>query len=149
MLKNERPRIQRVAIYTMVRWLPRYLVDQFANKWFPKGFRYFGRALILSLMDEPPRRVHNLPYPNIVVRKIMAFGFAALFYGKEHILPDRRSPHRQRSDLRKQARNRAQPWSRNCLFDQDAADRFSQPVSSLYQLRAADLDQLPAVLRLG
>lgn len=64
------------------------LVDQFANKWFPKGFRYFGRALILSLMDEPPRRVHNLPYPNIVVRKIMAFGFAALFYGKEHILPD-------------------------------------------------------------
>lgn len=64
------------------------LLEQFSNKWFPRGFRYFGRAMILSLLGEAPHRVHRLPYPNIVIRKLMEWGYAGIIFSKEHILPD-------------------------------------------------------------
>ncbi|WAL49612.1 hypothetical protein [Rhodococcus pyridinivorans] len=64
------------------------ILEQFANRWFPKGTRFLGRLMILSLLDEPPHRVHRLPYPNVLIRKMMEFGFAAVVYTQEKILPD-------------------------------------------------------------
>ncbi|MCZ4587575.1 hypothetical protein O4328_28470 [Rhodococcus opacus] len=64
------------------------IIDQFSHRWFPKGTRFLGRQMILSLLDESPHRVHRLPYPNVLVRKVMEFGFAAVVYTQERILPD-------------------------------------------------------------
>ncbi|MET8427645.1 hypothetical protein [Nocardia sp. NPDC004860] len=74
------------------------LLAQFANRWFPKGTRFLGRQMILSLLDESPHRVHRLPYPNVLIRKIVEFAFAAVVYSQEQILPDPRisTPERHR-----------------------------------------------------
>lgn len=75
------------------------LIDQFANRWFPRGLRFVGRTLILSMFNDTPHRVHHLPYPNPVARKAMELGFAASVFLQEKILPDPHvsTPERHRS----------------------------------------------------
>jgi len=64
------------------------ILDQFAEKWFPKGTRFLGRKMILSLLDEAPHRVHRLPYPSALTRWTMEKGLAAVMFAQERILPD-------------------------------------------------------------
>lgn len=64
------------------------LLQQFENRWFPKGFRFIGRNLMLALIGESPHRVHKLPYPNGVVTALMQLAFRTIMFTKERILPD-------------------------------------------------------------
>jgi hypothetical protein len=64
------------------------LLEQFANRWFPKGFRWFGRNMILSMLDEPIRRTHRLKKPDPVTIKLNEFGLKMVLWGKERVLPD-------------------------------------------------------------
>lgn len=66
----------------------RAVVDQFADRWFPRGFHFAGRALIHSFFDEPVRRVHRTPVPSRGTVKVMEFGLKAVLVLQERILPD-------------------------------------------------------------
>jgi hypothetical protein len=74
------------------------LMQQFANRWFPPGFRWAGRSMILSLLDEPARRVHRLPTPHPLVVKLNELGMKAVLLAKEQLLPDPKitTPERHR-----------------------------------------------------
>ncbi|MEV7136458.1 hypothetical protein AB0N24_26740 [Arthrobacter sp. NPDC093128] len=64
------------------------IFEQFSKRWFPRGLQFLGRAMLLSLLDEPAHRVHRLPDPGFLTRKFFEFGFAAMMVAKERILPD-------------------------------------------------------------
>ncbi|MCZ4587601.1 hypothetical protein O4328_28600 [Rhodococcus opacus] len=74
------------------------LIDQFANRWFPRGARWIGRSMMLSLLDEPCRRVHRIPTPNRFTIKFFEFGFKSILWAKEKVLPDPKmtTPERHR-----------------------------------------------------
>lgn len=63
-------------------------LEQWEQRWFPRGMRWFGRKMIIALWDEPIHRVHRIPYTSTFTRKFMEFAVASLFVLKEHILPD-------------------------------------------------------------
>lgn len=74
------------------------LLEQFANRWFPKGFRWAGRNMILSLLDEPARRMHRLRKPGALTIKFNEFGMKMVLWGKERVLTDPKvtTPERHR-----------------------------------------------------
>jgi hypothetical protein len=74
------------------------LLQQFSRRWFPPGFRWAGRTMILSLLDEPAHRVHRLSSPHPVVVRLNELGMRLLLLVKERILPDPKitTPERHR-----------------------------------------------------
>lgn len=64
------------------------ILDQFARRWFPPGMRWAGRAMILSMLDEPAHRVHRLPTPPAPIVKANELGLKLVLWSKERLLPD-------------------------------------------------------------
>jgi hypothetical protein len=64
------------------------VVEQFQNRWFPRGFRWIGRKMLLALWDEPVHRVHHQPNVSTLTRKFFEFGLFLTFFAQERILPD-------------------------------------------------------------
>lgn len=63
-------------------------IEQFQNRWFPPGFRWIGRKMILALWDEPVHRVHRQPNVSAFTRKFFEFGLRMTFTMQEKVLPD-------------------------------------------------------------
>jgi hypothetical protein len=76
------------------------LLQQFSRRWFPKGFHWAGRAMILSLLDEPARRVHRLPRPHPLVVRLNEWGMRLMLLTKEEVLPDPKISTPERHRLR-------------------------------------------------
>lgn len=74
------------------------LLQQFSRRWFPAGLRWAGRTMILSLLDEPARRVHRLSQPHPLVVRLNEWGMKLVLLTQEHILPDPKisTPERHR-----------------------------------------------------
>lgn len=63
-------------------------IEQFQNRWFPPGFRWIGRKMLLALWDEPVHRVHRQPNVSAFARKFFEFGLRMTFTMQEKVLPD-------------------------------------------------------------
>jgi hypothetical protein len=81
------------------------LLQQFSNRWFPRGFRWAGRNMILSMLDEPARRVHRLKKPDPVTVKLNELGLKAVLWSKEKVFPDPKITTPERHRRRAAARN--------------------------------------------
>ncbi|WP_217567245.1 hypothetical protein [Streptomyces sp. GbtcB7] len=64
------------------------LVQQFAERWFPRPLWPLGRAIVLAVTPEKVRGVHGLPHPNRVAARLVRWGFRLLLGAQERFLPD-------------------------------------------------------------
>ena len=64
------------------------LSDQFANRWFPRGFRWVGHKMLLAMWGEPVHRVHHVPHTSAVTRKTFELMIRTVLTVKERVLPD-------------------------------------------------------------
>lgn len=65
-----------------------YTIKQFSERWFPRGFRWVGRKMLLAMWDEPVHRVHRQPEVSFLTRKFFEFGLRMVFTMQERVLPD-------------------------------------------------------------
>lgn len=73
-----------------------YIVKQFQDHWFPKGFKWIGHKMLLALWDKPVHRVHRIPNVHPLTRKFFEFGLKMTFLLQEKVLPDPSTPRRRR-----------------------------------------------------
>lgn len=80
------------------------VIGQFSNRWFPKGTRWVGRKMLLSLWDEPVHRVHRQPTTSPATRKFFEFGLRSIMTLQERVLPDPKqsTPEKKRARASKQ-----------------------------------------------
>ena len=64
------------------------ILEQFARRWFPPGFRWAGRTMILSMLDESTRRTHHLPKPAAPIIWANELGLRMVLWSKERVLRD-------------------------------------------------------------
>jgi hypothetical protein len=64
-----------------------HLLRQFSDRWTPR-LPSVGRNFILALLDEPPHRVHRLPYPGKLTRKLVELFMRSVMTLQERVLPD-------------------------------------------------------------
>lgn len=75
------------------------LTEQFSKSWFPTGFQWFGRQMILSLQKKRTRDLMQMGDPNPVLEKVIRGFFWLVITLKERVLPDpkRSTPEKARS----------------------------------------------------
>ena len=75
-----------------------YTIKQFQQRWFPPGFRWIGKKMLLAMWDEPVHRVHRQPEVTWFTRKFFEFGLKMTFLMQERVLPDPKlsTPERKR-----------------------------------------------------
>lgn len=78
------------------------VIEQFQNRWFPKGTRWIGRKMIMALWDEPVHRVHRIPNVNPLTRKFFEFGLKMTFLMQEKVLPDPKYSTPEKKKMRAQ-----------------------------------------------
>ena len=64
------------------------LTAQYAKAWFPRGFHWLGRQVILSLQKPRTRELMDMGDPNPILRPMIRGGIAAFVWAKMHLLPD-------------------------------------------------------------
>lgn len=64
------------------------LTQQYAEAWFPTGFRWVGRQIILSLQKPHIRMLMQMGDPNPLARWIIRKAFKWVIFLKERVMPD-------------------------------------------------------------
>ncbi|WP_280230240.1 hypothetical protein [Nocardia cyriacigeorgica] len=70
------------------------LIDQFANRWFPRPLRWFGRRLVVAFSEEHVIDTLGIPRPPIVFTAAVRRLARAAVFAKCHVLPDPRAVFR-------------------------------------------------------
>ena len=85
------------------------IIEQFGNRWFPRGFRWIARRMLYAMWDEPVHRVHRVPYVPALERKFFEFGLKAVFLLQERVLPDPKlsTPEKKRARRQRELRTAA------------------------------------------
>lgn len=80
------------------------VIEQFANRWFPRGTRWIARRMLYAMWDEPVHRVHRIPTVSTLERKFFEIGLASVFLLQERVLPDpkRSTPEKKRARQQRQ-----------------------------------------------
>ena len=74
------------------------ITQQFAEAWFPPGFRWVGQQFVLTMQAPSTRDVMQMPDPNPLMSKVIPKGVWLVFTMKDRVLRDRKrtTPERTR-----------------------------------------------------
>ena len=67
------------------------MMTDFADRWFPRGFRWFGRSMMLYASDEAVLRRYGVKTLNPVMKAIVHRMMKAMFFAKIVLAPDRKT----------------------------------------------------------
>lgn len=75
------------------------ITQQFAECWFPWGFRWAGRQFVLAMQSPSTRNIMQMPDPNWLMAKVIPKVVWLVFTMKDRVLPDAKTttPERARA----------------------------------------------------
>lgn len=85
------------------------LTKQYADDWFPRGFRWIGRQVILSLQKPRTRYIMNMDEPNPILKPLIRGGIAAVIWMKMNVLADPKLSTPEKARLKGKVQGQHQP----------------------------------------